>query len=148
MGLVIKYSSLAEAHHIKDLVSFDPKMFFNFLLPPIILQSGYNMRRANFFKRFGTILVFAIIGTFISTLVIGTLLHLVQSTGLFGFNVQFLECIIIGAILSSTDPVSILAGTFPLTQYSASLMSMRNCIQSSLANQLLMILSLLFSSQS
>jgi NhaP-type Na+/H+ or K+/H+ antiporter len=31
-------------------------------------------------------------------------------TGLFGMEIDILECIVIGAILSSTDPVSILAG--------------------------------------
>ena len=32
-----------------EMYKFDPSVFFNFLLPPLILNSGYNMRRKKFF---------------------------------------------------------------------------------------------------
>eukprot|EP00842_Homolaphlyctis_polyrhiza_P005648 jgi/Hompol1/6084/HPOL_000615-RA len=91
------------------MVTFDHRYFFNLLLPPIILHSGYDMKRQNFFKNFGSILVFAFIGTFISTLVIGGLSFVIISTGLFNLSMPFLDCLVFGAILSSTDPVTILS---------------------------------------
>lgn len=67
-----------------------------------------------------SILTFALIGTMISTLIIGTLIFLYSLTGidtLTGLNeagepnesIGFLDCVIFGAILSSTDPVTILS---------------------------------------
>jgi sodium/hydrogen exchanger 8 len=39
---------------------FDPRIFFFVLLPPIIFNAGYNMKRKNFFKYFSAIMVFAV----------------------------------------------------------------------------------------
>ncbi|KAJ3193087.1 monovalent cation:H+ antiporter, CPA1 (nhx1), partial [Irineochytrium annulatum] len=97
------------ATDIQQLVTFNHKYFFNLLLPPIILNSGYDLKRKNFFRNFGTILTFAFAGTMISTLIIGVLLYLVVLTGLHSMSLTLLDCIVFGAILSSTDPVTILA---------------------------------------
>ncbi|CAG8454296.1 4424_t:CDS:2 [Ambispora leptoticha] len=61
----------------------------------------------NFFRNFGTILTFALVGTFISALVTG---FLVAFLGLIGIvALSFLDSMIFGAILSATDPVTVLA---------------------------------------
>ncbi|KAJ3336216.1 monovalent cation:H+ antiporter, CPA1 (nhx1), partial [Kappamyces sp. JEL0680] len=100
---------LTGSKNISKMVTFDHSYFFNLLLPPIILNSGYDMHRQNFFKNIGSILVFALFGTFISTVVIGLLLHLLVAVGLHGLQLSLLDCIIVGSILSSTDPVTILS---------------------------------------
>nr|XP_036578206.1 sodium hydrogen exchanger [Colletotrichum truncatum]KAF6785407.1 sodium hydrogen exchanger [Colletotrichum truncatum] len=94
---------------IRNLISFDYQIFFNLLLPPIILASGYELHQANFFRNIGTILTFAFAGTFLSAVVIGLILWLYALTGLESISMSFVDAISVGATLSATDPVTILA---------------------------------------
>jgi sodium/hydrogen exchanger-like protein 6/7 len=96
---------------ISNLVSFDYQIFFNLLLPPIILASGYELHQSNFFRNIGTILTFAFAGTFISAIVLGLLLWIYSRVNFDGFDskLSFVDAISVGATLSATDPVTILA---------------------------------------
>ncbi|KAI0866895.1 Sodium/hydrogen exchanger family-domain-containing protein [Xylaria cubensis] len=105
VGLILRVSSESG---IPTLISFDYQIFFNLLLPPIILNSGYELHQANFFRNIGTILVFAFAGTFLSAVVIGLLLWLYTRIPQ-GFDMTFNDAISVGATLSATDPVTILA---------------------------------------
>ena len=42
VGLVLR---LSEGTSIRDIVTFDYQFFFNLLLPPIILASGYELHQ-------------------------------------------------------------------------------------------------------
>ena len=68
-----------------------------------------NKLQANFFRNIGTILTFAFAGTFISAVTLGTFLWLGTRIPLDGFSISFVEAISVGATLSATDPVTILA---------------------------------------
>ena len=48
-----------------------PQAFFVILLPPIIFEAGYSLHKGNFFQNLGSICVFAVVGTMISTLLVG-----------------------------------------------------------------------------
>ncbi|RQM07180.1 hypothetical protein DH86_00000879, partial [Scytalidium sp. 3C] len=102
VGLILRVST---GHSIQDLVSFDYKIFFNLLLPPIILASGYELHQANFFRNIGTILTFAFAGTFISAVVLGLILWVYTRVPIEHFDMTFVDAISIGATLSATDPV-------------------------------------------
>lgn len=65
--------------------------------------------QANFFRNIGTILTFAFAGTFISAIVLGVILWLWTRMALDGFSISFVEAFAVGATLSATDPVTILA---------------------------------------
>ncbi|OJJ41370.1 hypothetical protein ASPWEDRAFT_56501 [Aspergillus wentii DTO 134E9] len=106
VGLIIR---LSPESPIQDSVTFDYQFFFNLLLPPIILASGYELHQANFFRNIGTILTFAFAGTFISAIVLGLVLYIWTRVPLDGLNMSFVEAISTGATLSATDPVTILA---------------------------------------
>ena len=106
IGLILRVSA---GNSIQSLVSFDYQIFFNLLLPPIILASGYELHQANFFRNIGTILTFAFAGTFISAVVLGLVLWLYTRIPLDGVSMTFVDAISVGATLSATDPVTILA---------------------------------------
>lgn len=106
VGLIIRVSP---GHYIQDAVKFNSGYFFNILLPPIILNSGYELHQVNFFRNFGSILTFAIPGTFISALVLGTILYVWTALGLDGIHLEFVDALAVGATLSATDPVTILS---------------------------------------
>ncbi|KKK19751.1 hypothetical protein P175DRAFT_0497819 [Aspergillus ochraceoroseus IBT 24754] len=105
VGLIIRVTDSP----IETFVAFDYQFFFNLLLPPIILASGYELHQANFFRNIGTILTFAFAGTFISAIVLGLILFLWTRIPLDGLDISFVEAISVGATLSATDPVTILA---------------------------------------
>ncbi|KAK7949708.1 hypothetical protein PG996_000294 [Apiospora saccharicola] len=106
VGLVLRVTSNTQ---IRELAIFDFQIFFNLLLPPIILNSGYELHQANFFRNIGTILTFAFAGTFLSAVVIGLLLYLYTRLPIEPISMSFVDAISVGATLSATDPVTILA---------------------------------------
>lgn len=65
--------------------------------------------KANFFRNIGTILTFAFAGTFISAVSLGIILWVWTRIPLDGLSITFVEAISVGATLSATDPVTILA---------------------------------------
>ncbi|KAI0168476.1 putative sodium/hydrogen exchanger 3 [Pestalotiopsis sp. NC0098] len=106
VGLLLRITT---GHSLQQLVSFDFQIFFNLLLPPIILNSGYELHQANFFRNIGVILTFAFAGTFLSAVVVGFILWLYTRLPLDSLDMSFVDAISVGATLSATDPVTILA---------------------------------------
>ncbi|XP_069799247.1 sodium/hydrogen exchanger 6 [Dendropsophus ebraccatus] len=94
-------------------VTFDPEVFFNILLPPIIFYAGYSLKRRHFFRNLGSILAYAFLGTVISCFMIGSLMYgcvkLMKVIGTLDGDFYFTDCLFFGAIISATDPVTVLA---------------------------------------
>ncbi|KDR78261.1 hypothetical protein GALMADRAFT_245347 [Galerina marginata CBS 339.88] len=106
VGLIIR---LAPGTMIREILTFKHTLFFNLLLPPIILNSGYELKQDNFFRNFGSILIFAFLGTFISAVGVGVLVFIYSYLGIDTDKLPLIECLIFGSTLSATDPVTILA---------------------------------------
>uniref|UniRef100_A0A672FI57 Sodium/hydrogen exchanger n=1 Tax=Salarias fasciatus TaxID=181472 RepID=A0A672FI57_SALFA len=110
--------SRSKGHQVQDdemlrKVTFDPEVFFNILLPPIIFHAGYSLKRRHFFRNIGSILAYAFMGTVISCFVIGLIMYgfvsFMKVVGQLGGDFFFTDCLFFGAIVSATDPVTVLA---------------------------------------
>ncbi|XP_056153863.1 Na(+)/H(+) exchanger beta-like [Lampris incognitus] len=88
----------------------DSKLFFFYLLPPIILDAGYFLPIRPFTENMGTILVFAVVGTLWNSFFMGGMMYAVcQVSGAELASVDLLSCLLFGSIISAVDPVAVLA---------------------------------------
>ncbi|NXC91067.1 SL9A9 protein, partial [Cercotrichas coryphoeus] len=95
-------------------MTFDPSIFFNILLPPIIFHAGYSLKKRHFFRNLGSILAYAFLGTAISCIVIGLIMYgfvkaMVHIGQLKQWEFHFTDCLFFGSLMSATDPVTVLA---------------------------------------
>lgn len=98
-----------ETNEIESRATFNPEIFFYVLLPPIIFYAGYSMQKRYFFRNLGAILTYAFIGTTISCVSTGSLIYWFnQWTGVTA-DFDYPECLLFGALISATDPVTVLA---------------------------------------
>ena len=90
---------------------FTPSLFFLFLLPPIVFESGYFLRNRDFFRNLGTILVFAVIGTLWNTFAVGICIYAVCSWGWVDVDIPLTktEAFLFASIVCAVDPVAVLA---------------------------------------
>ncbi|CAK9159760.1 unnamed protein product [Ilex paraguariensis] len=100
-GIAILLTSGWKSSH---LLLFSEDLFFIYLLPPIIFNAGFQVKKKQFFRNFMTITLFGAVGTLISFIII--------SLGAIKFikkmNIGSLEIgdyLAIGAIFSATDSV-------------------------------------------
>ncbi|XP_006352635.1 sodium/hydrogen exchanger 4 [Solanum tuberosum] len=100
-GTVILLISKGKSSHI---LRFNEEVFFIYLLPPIIFNAGYQVKKKQFFHNFLTIMSFGVIGVFISSSIIAS-----GSWWIFpklNFNgLTIRDYLGIGAIFSATDTV-------------------------------------------
>ncbi|XP_074657555.1 sodium/hydrogen exchanger 9-like isoform X2 [Tubulanus polymorphus] len=93
---------------LDEKATFDPELFFNVLLPPIIFYAGYSMKRRHFFRNFGAIITFAFLGTAMSCFIVGAICFGITRL-MPGLGLKFTDCLFFGALISATDPVTVLA---------------------------------------
>ncbi|XP_057538878.1 sodium/hydrogen exchanger 1-like [Amaranthus tricolor] len=100
-GVVILLTSGGKNSHI---LVFSEDLFFIYLLPPIIFNAGFQVKKKQFFRNFITIMLFGAVGTLISFGIISFgAMHIFSN-----FNINSLtlaDYFAIGAIFSATDSV-------------------------------------------
>ncbi|XP_054245578.1 sodium/hydrogen exchanger 5 [Indicator indicator] len=103
-GIVLAVAKKAE-------YQLEPNMFFLFLLPPIVLDSGYFMPSRLFFNNIGAILTYAVVGTLWNSFTTGTALWGLHRAGLMdpGVEAGLMDFLLFGSLISAVDPVAVLA---------------------------------------
>jgi solute carrier family 9 (sodium/hydrogen exchanger), member 5 len=105
-----------------------PEWFFLYLLPPIALDAGFFLPNVDFFHNFGTILIYAFVGTILNVLAIGVSLYylsgwlslsVVGEGALDGNETKslFMEYLLFGTLISAVDPVAVLCVFEEVNQY-------------------------------
>uniref|UniRef100_A0A8C2BPE4 Sodium/hydrogen exchanger n=1 Tax=Cyprinus carpio TaxID=7962 RepID=A0A8C2BPE4_CYPCA len=101
--------NLREIHSVEQndmlrKLTFDPEVFFNILLPPIIFHAGYSLKKRHFFRNLGSIITYAFLGTAISCFVIGNLMYgvvkMMQVLGQLTDKFYYTDCLFFGAVIS------------------------------------------------
>ncbi|XP_037384832.1 sodium/hydrogen exchanger 4 [Talpa occidentalis] len=88
----------------------DSSIYFLYLLPPIVLEGGYFMPTRPFFENIGSILWWAGLGALINAFGIGLSLFLICQIKAFGLtDVNLLQNLLFGSLISAVDPVAVLA---------------------------------------
>ncbi|KAM8857224.1 sodium/hydrogen exchanger 2 [Synchiropus picturatus] len=85
-------------------------VFFLYMLPPIVLDSGYFMPTRPFFENIGTVLWFAVVGTLWNSIGIGMSLFAICHIEAFGVqDINLQENLLFATIISAVDPVAVLS---------------------------------------
>uniref|UniRef100_A0A162B462 Sodium/hydrogen exchanger n=1 Tax=Daucus carota subsp. sativus TaxID=79200 RepID=A0A162B462_DAUCS len=100
-GVVILLFSGGKNSH---LLVFSEDLFFIYLLPPIIFNAGFQVKKKQFFRNFMTITLFGAVGTLISFSIISLgAIHFFKNINI--GSLELGDFLAIGAIFSATDSV-------------------------------------------
>ncbi|KAK0608040.1 hypothetical protein LWI29_024605 [Acer saccharum] len=100
-GVVILRASKGKSSH---LMVFSEDLFFIYLLPPIIFNAGFQVKKKQFFRNFMTIMLFGAIGTLISFVIISLgAMHFFKRMNIDSLKIG--DYLAIGAIFAATDSV-------------------------------------------
>uniref|UniRef100_A0A8C9DCT8 Sodium/hydrogen exchanger n=1 Tax=Panthera leo TaxID=9689 RepID=A0A8C9DCT8_PANLE len=132
VGVILRYGTPATGGHDKSvsctqedrafstlLVNVSGK-FFEYTLKGEISPGKINsveqndiLRKRHFFRNLGSILAYAFLGTAVSCFIIGNLMYgvvkLMKVVGQLSDKFYYTDCLFFGAIISATDPVTVLA---------------------------------------
>ncbi|XP_046349818.1 sodium/hydrogen exchanger 1-like isoform X1 [Haliotis rufescens] len=91
---------------------FSPHTFFQYLLPPIILEASFSLHDRTFADNIGSVLLFAVVGTIIACFTLGLTLYGLAISGGMGvlpFEFTLVQVLIFTALIVAVDPVAVLA---------------------------------------
>lgn len=86
------------------ILSFEPHTFFLFLLPPIMFEAGFSLKSNIFFRSFLTISAYAVIATFLASIIFTLIFYYGASLTKYPFF--FIESFQFGCFISAIDPVA------------------------------------------
>ena len=108
LGAIISLISKKFNKDTDGLITFNDEIFFNFILPPIIFNAGYNLKKKAFFKYFFYIFLFGIFGTIFNFGILAFLLYSANKINFLSFGLTSKYIFLFSSIITSTDTVSAL----------------------------------------
>lgn len=107
-GVGMGFSSSAT---IRSTRKFSSELLYYMLLPPIIMEAGYSLRKRRFFSHIVEISAFAVLGTLVSAGTIAWILLKLMNVGFVNVlhGATGMELIMFGSLISAVDPVSTLS---------------------------------------
>ncbi|MBY4675034.1 cation:proton antiporter [Marinobacterium arenosum] len=93
---------LGDFLHALDALDITSEVVFFVFLPALIFESALNINARHLMADIGPILLLAVLGLLISTLLVGLTIWPLTGVGL-------VACLLIGAIVSATDPIAVIA---------------------------------------
>nr|XP_046260168.1 sodium/hydrogen exchanger 2 [Scatophagus argus] len=108
IGLIV--GGIMHSVHEEPPAVLTSNVFFLYMLPPIVLDSGYFMPTRPFFENIGTVLWFAVVGTLWNSIGIGMSLFAICQIEAFGVqDINLQENLLFATIISAVDPVAVLS---------------------------------------
>uniref|UniRef100_A0A8D3BD98 Sodium/hydrogen exchanger n=1 Tax=Scophthalmus maximus TaxID=52904 RepID=A0A8D3BD98_SCOMX len=108
VGLIV--GGIMHSVHEEPPAVLSSTVFFLYMLPPIVLDSGYFMPTRPFFENIGTVLWFAVVGTLWNSIGIGMSLFAICQIEAFGVqDLNLQENLLFATIISAVDPVAVLS---------------------------------------
>ncbi|VDP82453.1 unnamed protein product [Echinostoma caproni] len=110
-GGIVRYG-IHKGSYEDTLWVLTPTLFFDYLLPPIVLESAYSLYNRTFSEYLGVVLIFAVLGTIFNFLIIGFAMYGLFKAGAFGptplhFNLK--GFLLFSSLIVAVDPVAVLA---------------------------------------
>lgn len=90
-----------------DDLQLTPELLFFVFLPILIFESAYNINIRKMVESSWSVVSLAVVGLIFSTLIISVGIYYIMP--LVGLEIPFIVALLFGAIISSTDPVAVLA---------------------------------------
>ncbi|CAI2356502.1 unnamed protein product [Caenorhabditis sp. 36 PRJEB53466] len=111
VGIILGFFFIGDSTHqsIKFL-EFSSKVFFFYLLPPIILESAYSLKDRAFIDNIGTIMLYAVVGTVLNIVLLAAAIVLLIWVGAMGaISLSFMDILTFASLVAAVDPVAVLA---------------------------------------
>jgi CPA1 family monovalent cation:H+ antiporter len=83
-------------------VELTPELILGLFVPPLVFEAAFHLNFSELRRKLTTILVLAIPGVLLTTLIVGGLLS-------FGTSLSLLPALVFGALIAATDPVAVVA---------------------------------------
>ncbi|ETI37542.1 sodium/hydrogen exchanger 3 [Phytophthora nicotianae CJ01A1] len=109
-GLVVGLFMIMGDKHtaLHTHLDLDNSLFFNVLLPPIIYEGGFSIKRQAFFRNFPAIMSTAVVGTVVAATITGGVLYLAGASKMVT-RLSWVEALLFGTLINAVDPVATLS---------------------------------------
>lgn len=110
-GAIVKYG-VNSGQTVGSVWILKPTLFFNYLLPPIVLEAAYSLYNRTFSEYLGVVLIFAVLGTIFNFLIIGFVMFGLFKAGAMGpptLHFDLKGFLLFSSLIVAVDPVAVLA---------------------------------------